>query len=501
MKTKTLFILLAGAGLLFAGCNKQNEFGGKYSRQAGAPVVFGVDSRSIETKTTYGDTETAGGKTIQAINWKAGDKIRVYSPQADRSAYGEDEHWADYTVTPNSSNASLGTLTTVQPAGLSWGESGSYTFYSVYPAPAADEAAVPDGANGTIALSMPATQLVSDQMEYAFMTAAAEVTTTESDNAVELDFHPAFTAFEITLTADEALELVNFALISSDTPVAGDFTVSYSGTTASYDCTGTGKRIDIADLGSDAAIDQSTPFTFNVFCLPQTLQGLKLAFTIRKSGATGTETRSLTLNDKNGNPVAFAACHKHRITGQMQGSYNFKYITLTGDVLDWEAETVTEHSDDLPQAGQFNVSTNVKNVYQLHNTDEGKALRQTWVLGSETATVTFKVFSPEGGTWEIEPQGATDKFTVTYDGSAVTGAFYGHINSRSEEDHGSGATVVTFTVKASGAEARDRIWFKTYVYDGKEAPRTGTKFSMDSETQLYDMRGFHYFRINDPLEL
>ena len=491
MKTKTLFILLAGAGLLFAGCNKQNEFGGKYSRQAGAPVVFGVDSRSIETKTTYGDTETAGVKTIQAINWKAGDKIRVYSPQADRSAYGEDEHWADYTVTPNSSNASLGTLTTVQPAGLSWGESGSYTFYSVYPAPAADEAAVPDGANGTIALSMPATQLVSDQMEYAFMTAAAEVTTTESDNAVELDFHPAFTAFEITLTADEALELVNFALISSDTPVAGDFTVSYSGTTASYDCTGTGKRIDIADLGSDAAIDQSTPFTFNVFCLPQTLQGLKLAFTIRKSGATGTETRSLTLNDKNGNPVQFTGCRKHRISGQMQGSYNFKYITLNGEALEWNAKEISETSDNQPQTGQFNVSSNVRNVYQLHPDVAGsKALRQNWVLGSETATVTFKVFSPAGGTWEIVPQGDTDKFTVTGDLS-------GHIKTRTEEGT-SGATVVSFTVSPNGAVAGDRIWFKTYVYTG--ANKTGTKYSIDSETQLYDMRGYHYFRIDDPLQ-
>ncbi|MCR5548218.1 MAG: fimbrillin family protein [Bacteroidales bacterium] len=491
-------ILLAGTAILFAGCNKQNEFGGRYSRQPGAPVVFGVDSRSIMTRTSYGADATEGGKTIQAINWTAGDKIRIYSPDCNRASWDSPEHWADYTVSPTSGDASLGTLTNVQPVGLAWTESGTHTFYAVYPSPETTEDNTPDGASGTIALSMPAAQLVTDEMQYAFMTAATEVTTTASENAVELDFYPAFTAFEISLTADEDLELVSFALISADTPVAGAFTVSYSGTTATYNCTGTGKRIDIADLGNDAEIGPGNPFSFNVFCLPQELKGLKIAFTIRKAGATETETRSLTLNDKNGAPVAFAACHKHRITGQMQGSYNFKYITLTGDVLDWEAETVTEHSDDLPQAGQFNVSANVKNVYQLHNTNEGKALRQTWVLGSETATVTFKVFSPEGGTWEIEPQGATDKFTVTYGGSAVTGAFYGHINSRSEEDHGSGATVVTFTVKASGAAAGDRIWFKTYVYDG--ANRTGTKFSMDSETQLYDMRGFHYFRIDDPLE-
>ena len=174
----------------------------------------------------------------------------------------------------------------------------------------------------------------------------------------------------------------------------------------------------------------------------------------------------------------------------MQGSYNFKYITLTGEALEWNAEEITETSDTQPQAGQFNVSSNVSNVYQLHPDKNGsKALRQTWVLGSETATVTFKVFSPAGGTWEIVPQGDTDKFTVT-------GALSGHINTRTEEGT-SGATVVSFTVSPDGAAAGDRIWFKTYVYTG--ADKTGTKFSMDSETQLYDIRGYHFFRIDDPL--
>ena len=49
MKTMKLFLLLAGATLLVAGCNKQNPFGGKYSRKDGNPVVFGVGSRNMET--------------------------------------------------------------------------------------------------------------------------------------------------------------------------------------------------------------------------------------------------------------------------------------------------------------------------------------------------------------------------------------------------------------------------------------------------------------------
>lgn len=497
MKANKLFLLLlAGAAILTAGCSEPNEFGGKYSRKSGASVVFGVDSKEIGTRTSYGEDATIGGKKIQAINWNSGDKIRVYSPECIRQSWNSPEHWADYVVTPLASSANLGTLTNVQPVGLAWGESGTYTFYSVYPSPETEEGNTPAGSEGRIALSMPATQLVTDEMQYAFMTAAAQVTTTESENAVELDFYPAFTAFEISLTADEDLSLLNFALISNDTPVAGNFTVAYTGTAAAYNCTGTGKRIDIADLG-EAVIAPGKPFTFNVFCLPQDLKGLKLSFTIRKAGATGTETRSLTLNDKDGVPVTFAACHKHRITGQMQGAYNFKYITLNGEAVEWSAVDVDDISDALPQSGQFNVSSNVRNVYQIHPDVTGsKALRQTWVLGTQTATVSFKVFSPAGGTWEVVPQGATDKFTVTYGGSAVTGAFYGHISSRAEEST-SGATVVTFTVTASGAAAGDRIWFKTYVYTG--ADRTGTKFSLDSETQLYDMRGFHYFRIDDPM--
>ena len=516
MKARSIILLLAGATLLVAGCNKQNPFGGNYSRKAGNPVVFGVGSGNMETRTVYGDVNTS--TKIQDINWVQGDKIRIYSTEADRASGGQPEHWADYTVTPVTGTLNKGTLTTVQEYGLAWGTSGTYHFYGMYPSPETEEDAVPDGANGLMGFTVPAVQLVSDEMEYAFMTAAAEVTTTADDNAVELDFYPAYTAFQFDLTADEDnVTLLTFSLqaIGDTAPaLSGAFTVDWTDDSGNllnapvYTCTGTGKTISIADMGEEAVIGKTTPFSFKVFCLPQDLKGLKIAFTIKKSGATGTETRSLTLNKKvtNGTtttyePVTFAANKIHKISGTMQGTYNFKYITLTGEAIEWFAETVTDLSDEQPQASQFNISSNVHNVYEIHDeNDDYKDYRQTWVLGTETARVSFKVFSPEDGTWEVIPQGETGKFKVEYlNGSTwteVTGTFTGHIKSRQEldADETHTTTKVTFRITPNGAAAGDQIWFQTNVTD-----KNDVKYSIDSETQLYDMRGYHYFRIDDPV--
>ena len=490
MKARNLFLLLAGATLLVAGCNKQNPFGGNYSRNPGDAVVFGVGSGNMDTRTVYGEVDNT--THIQAINWVAGDKIRVYSPDAKRASWDMPEHWADYSVNPISGTLNKGTLSNVGPVGLAWADAGNHTFYSVYPAPGASEVAEPQGTRGVFNFTMPATQLVTDEMEYAFMTAAATENAGVDGDAVELDFYPAFTAFEFTLKADQKLTLKNFTLSAADgnPALAGAFKVTYTGTTPAYTCTGTDMAVSIASMGNDAVIDVDAPFTFKVFCLPQALKGLKIKFTVRGEGWTADETRSLTLNKADGTPVEFAPRKIHKISGTMQGAYNFKYITLEGQAVDWEAVVVTETSDKLPQASQFHVS-GVHNVYELHNNDEGKKLRQTWVLDGETATVNFKIFSPEGGSWEIVPQGAVDKFTVT-------GELSGEINDRATEET-SGATKVTFTVaEKSDTAAGDQIWFKTYVYTGPN--KTGDKLSLDSETQLYDLRGFHYFRVDDPIQ-
>ena len=169
----------------------------------------------------------------------------------------------------------------------------------------------------------------------------------------------------------------------------------------------------------------------------------------------------------------------------MQGGFNFKYLTLQGEVVEWNAEVVDAELAQQPQASQFAVE-GVKNVYEIHNnSDTYKPYRQTWVLGDKTATVSFKVFTPFEGTWEIVPQGATDKFLVNGNAPAtLTGSVHAQ---------GDPVTWISFTVQADGAGDGDRIWFKTYV-----TSPDGQKFSLDSETQLYDLRGYHYFQVNEP---
>ena len=530
-KTNASLLLLAGL-ILLAGCQK---VGAGIDGTAKGAVRFSASTASVATKTVYGAFDQAG--TWQSIDWQNDDKIRIYSKEAvcapgyEAGAPAEElVHWADYLVTgatvgTNQNNLSKATLRNVQSeGGLLWGDATSATFYGVYPAPAASEGAGAeiDGANGILTGSIPATQSFVNgktDMSYATMTAAVTAPKPDVDDVenVIMQFYPAFTAFEFRLNGDKELTLKDFEISSTSTALAGAFAVTYTGTSPVYICSGTGKKITIANLGTDAKIGPNKTFTFTVLCLPQNLKDLTISFTVRASDWTKDETRKLVLNDKNGNAVIFAACKKHIITGTMQGSYNFKYITLVGEALDWDSVEVGDNdSDELPQSSQFAVSDG-KNGRDITGV---KADRQTWVFQDiypvdepdgkfDPMTVSYKVFTPAGGTWELIPQGDVDKFTIMLNtgvnddeliweevgASGISGAI------RSKEDESTfGTTKVLFTIvpknrTVEGAEAA-RIWFKTYVYDGPN--KTGTKYSLDSETQLYDTRGYHYFQTYNP---
>ncbi len=175
-----------------------------------------------------------------------------------------------------------------------------------------------------------------------------------------------------------------------------------------------------------------------------------------------------------------------RAHGKKFSNVMYKTITINLAVNDWTTQNSTDSSVDLPQASQF-VVTGVDNVYQIHNTPEGKALRQTWVLGSKTATVTFDIFSPVGGVYVVETKGDVDKFNVHFVDCLPAGNI--------KDPRTTSKTKITFEVSAkSTAVAGDQIWFTTTVGNAN-----GVSFNIDSETQLYDTRGFHYFRIDDPL--
>lgn len=526
---KTFACLLPMAGLLLlAGCQKISSGG-----TDNGTIQFSARSSTAETRTAY--SGKVDENNIERLDWLKHDQVRIYSDKAlDR--YFKDHHYADYQVvkvTPKGekseaviSNAPAVTnpLEVDNVNGLVWGEAGDYVFYGVYPVPTElDE----QGHAGILEGSIPATQRLGvkqtpDMQQYAYMTAAQKVTTrvAEKGEKVVLDFTPAFTAFEFTLTADMPLTLKDFTLSSSGTgatALSGAFKVSYDANLVpKYSSTGTGGKIKVSFGEGGLQIDENKAQTFTVFALPQDLKNLTVSFTVRNEAWSADETRKLVLNDKNGKTVTFDACKKHRIIGKMQGSYNFKYITLEGEALEWEAVPVQEASDNLPQSSQFVVS-DAKNGQNITGV---KADRQIWVFQDhlplnepdgklDPVTVSYKIFSPVGGTWELVPQGDVDKFTIMVNTGVkedeliwteVTGeGISGSIRNR-EDEATYGTTKVLFTIVPKNTSAANpeqaRLWFKTYVYDG--ADKSGNQYSLDSETQLYDTRGYHYFQTYNP---
>ena len=506
MKKNISLSLLFAVAVLLAGCQKTGLMDGSKSS-----VKFSaVSSTSIDTKAAYATGDDAyiieGSKKYQRIDWQAGDQIFVWSDKAtDR--VDANQKWSLYSVTSsitNSGRLSTASVTASNGNGLVWGEAGAYTFFGVYP-----------GSSTAFDGSVYSANIDSDQgvwdassnklPSYGYMTAAKQVTFSGDEDdlpEVKLSFEPAFTAFEINLKSkDKALSISSFELSSEAEALAGPFGISFNGTTRTFDLSqATSQKVTVSFAegtqiapATDTASEKELNFT--VFALPQDYTKLTIRFTVIVDGTDPVQTRTLSLklmekDETTGEPsnyITFPACVKHVLTGiQMGDVWNFKTITLKGFVIEWDPEDVTyETTDGLPQASQFQVhGTNINNVYQLHpNNADAKALRQTWVLGENTAYVSFKVISPAGGTWEIVPQGDTEKFTIT-------GALSGDINPRGANT----ATKVSFSVTPNGAVDGDKIWFKTYVTD-----TDGITYSLDSETQLYDARGYHYFVINDPL--
>ena len=105
--------------------------------------------------------------------------------------------------------------------------------------------------------------------------------------------------------------------------------------------------------------------------------------------------------------------------------------------------------------------------------------RSRMQIGQEV-TVTYKIMMPLEGTWTVEPCGDTGSFTVTSSTGALTGELAGADAT---------ATYITLKIKGTGT-AQKTLYLKTTVTSG------GETYNLDSETQLYDMRGYHYFVVN-----
>lgn len=540
MKNSIFFstILLALAMMVTAGCDPtlENEGGRKVKFTASANLV-------PSTKTAYG----APVEGFQLINWSANDQIRIFSPNAHvenagsagnagssgtwhstDEAFGLDYSYADYKVTniTTSGHKSIADLQNVGDNGLTWTGTGDATFYAAYPtstlytsnsAGKLRFAPFVPGGNGD---ATPGTQ-TGDSTKVSNMSLLA-MKTVSSGNAVKLDFYPAFSTFKFVLkSAQEALTVQSVELyidptgmtdteknhmwltgycyfdLNAVSPDASDYDLHYLANSAlEFDSPSKSIKINV----NNAPISTTTEAIFTIFTLPCTIDHLCFRVNFTHNGASYSKMLRLKNNSE---WVSFPAGHKAVITGLAVNPdlWTFKTITLKGEALEWEVKEISTSSSESPQASQFAVTgTGVKNVYTEHPAD-GKPYRQYWVLPTTetTAKVTFDVMSPFGGTYTVTPAGSVSDFEIKYykeDGvteTTNTGAIGRTVGTVKFP------TKVIFTVTPkSSATADSKLWFNVTVTT--ESGGLGEVYNIDSETQLYDMRGYHYFVTKDPLE-
>lgn len=534
MRNVLRILLGAGIVLSLAGCQK----GTTHGDLDGKAIRFNAKSGSVATRTSFSgegqqsETDEFGRKilTFERINWEIGDAILIASDKA--TIYGDpDTKYATYTVAKVTANGDISEAELDEKAAteeLFFNENESYKFWGIYPASAGKgEDLVNAKANYTISGSQtfagtPTTTSVTAgevtktrttlgmDMSQAVVLAAAENQTKES---VVLDFYPGFTAFEFTLNsavADIILKEMVLKTVDENKSLAGNVAatiqVGENGTTFVNTYPTDDKNLTYT-FPENTKITKTDYVTFTVFALPEDIEGLILEFHL---GADGNEIQTARLRqvvDNVSKDITFKKCKKHCLRGiAVKGGWTFKYLTLDIDVLDWVDLESEISSGNGVQATQFSMSFNdgadTDDHCLRYVKGNDKDYRQCWVFNptfttgegaeatTETSVVTvkYKIMMPAStsGTWSIEKCGDINDFTVEVTSTSGETTTSGNTYSGSLS---TGATYLTITIKSTATTLKT-LYFKTYVSDG-----TST-FSLDSETQLYDMRGYHYFIVN-----
>ena len=336
--------------LLAAACVKE-EGGGALP---GEGIVFRASSEydnGPETKTVYSGVEY-GGK--ERIDWVTGDRIRIFS---DKARHPSGTQYSDYQVTgvtPGTGSAqaiSYASVKNVGNNGLHWG-TGVHHFYAVYPSPEANS-------NISVVnfqhwnMTLPKNQLQAAQMDYAYMAASVQ---TNEKATVNLSFKPMFTAFQFTVRSetDASMTITSFSLSTGENKaMAGSCDATPSPHTNTAQSTlafsnftpysqADGNNTITVDMGSGVTVTPSSYATITVFALPQDYSQLTASFTT----STG-ETKSLMLQDAQGQWVTFQAGHKYNITGLgLPGAWTYT-VSDIADIIREGEQVLYDYSKDV----------------------------------------------------------------------------------------------------------------------------------------------------------
>ena len=501
-------LVLAVVMTVVSGCDPTLGFDG--SRK----VKFTVKSASsLATKTSSGSLENG----YWTIDWtQSTDQIRIYSPNTgvvtgyDGTAtltptdpsQELDYSYSDYTIekVSRSGHVSSAQLKNVGENGLSWLSNSTATFYGAYPKDVKICSTTDHKLRFAVEIPGVGTSGQTGKREDVSKMPLLAIQTVENGGEVTLDFYPAFSTYEFELRSFEdnmTIYSVEFSSGTTTDYVTGmcyyDLNKLSSGShflpnnLISYESGNTSIKFDFGESGKAVSESQNIYLTF--FTLPRAYTNPVIKVDCKVNGMRSTKKLVLKKTDSD---LTFPAGSFAQINGvEVKGDFLcFKTITVNGTVVAWD--TVDDQNPAiLPQASQFNVKgTGVLNVYDEHkgegdptspdyDPDYGKPYRQYWVVPEGvTATVSFKIVTPRTGTYTIEPIGDVSSFTLTGCGNDLSIPADGKIS---------------FTVTPNTSESKT-IHFKTSI-----TTSDGVTYNIDSETQLFDIRGYHYFVTKDPL--
>lgn len=325
MRTIKSFISIAAAAVCLLGVS------GCTKNLSGLEIRFSAKTRpsAPATKTAYSGVtyDGAGSKTYERIDWVDGDVIVLAMKNSDVAMISQE--YAVKTISVSGVNSKTDLEPYGAENGLTWGE-GTHDFWSGYPA-----SKVTAG-DHTLSAEIPSSQIVTynrkandtfyfnPDMSNAFMVAGLQ--SVPDDSGINLDFYPAFTAFDFTVGANDNITVESFEMetatyeaeTSSVMPLSGVATATFdplSGMSHAYSTSGTTSNTvgvvfhDDKNAPYNPIISQVTSMNFKVFALPQAITGVRIIFHLND----GT-SKSLRLK-QNGSWITFPPAAKINITG------------------------------------------------------------------------------------------------------------------------------------------------------------------------------------------
>ena len=366
MKKALTYVLMAFLAILVS-CSELSLDGGR--NETGRDIRFGAESNlSFLTKTSYsGDAYGS----MERINWVDGDRIHIYSAEAQ----GTD---ADYSVTgtDKSGRYHSGSIAPVAES-MKWGEAATHTFYSMYPAPGHTGVLPGVSMSGNVITAvLPTDQSYASSrtddngdvyygdMNLAYMTAATKGQLGSSDD-VMLSFSPIVTTFYVTIVNDypdsHDMNLRRIVLSSASNAITGTYRTTMGGVvdkdnyTRSYTYAESGYNPTVVRTDANSfisfdwaggAVHAGESVTVALFALPQDMTQMTLTV-YSDEGKSSLELK------RNGTWLYFDGGKKHNISnvGVPECTYD---IDICG-VDDTPASLAYTYTAGASELGAFSV--------------------------------------------------------------------------------------------------------------------------------------------------